>query len=412
MNILMLTESNFPHDIRVKQEAEVLTANGHNVSVIAIGDPEQYHFEIIEDVKVYRVPKIELFSKVNGKSEKSKLWLFGHILTLLKAIVGYSFEYAYFTTACCLLSIIVMIRDRFDVIHTHNPPDTLFVVALFYKVFFGKMFVYDHHDLSPDLFVEKYSRKARPIYRLLLLLEKLSCKSADIVIATNGSYKQVEIERCGVKEDKIFVVRNGPDLKKMKISEPIRAIRDRAETILCYLGAINIQDGVDYLLDVLSKMVYKFNHKAVLLLIIGDGDYLNKIRELAKELMIDDYIMFTGYVTDRNELNRYLSSADIFVDAAPYSFLNDRSTFIKHMEYMVYKKPIVSFSLKESAFSLNNAGLLVPPNDTGKMAEKIVDLINDAKLCERLGENAGKRVKELSWEKVSIPLIQSYESLK
>jgi len=147
------------------------------------------------------------------------------------------------------------------------------------------------------------------------------------------------------------------------------------------------------------------------LLIIGDGDYLNKIKELAKELMIEDYIIFTGYVTDRNTLNRYLSSADIFVDAAPYSFLNDKSTFIKHMEYMIFKKPVVSFALKESALSLNDAGLLIPPNDTDKMARKIIDLINNVQLREKLGKNAGKRVQELSWDKVSMPLIEAYTKI-
>ena len=407
----MLTESNFPGDIRVRQEAELLTKKGHHVSVIALCDKGQKFCEEIKAVNVYRVPKIELFSKVGKKPEKTRYRLLTQFMGLFEAIIGYSFEYAYFTTACCFLSVFAIVRHRFEVIHTHNPPDTLFIVALFYKFFFGKKFVYDHHDLSPDLFVEKYSQKSKYIYNLLLLLERISCQSADIVIATNESYKAVEIQRCGVREEKIFVVRNGPNLNEMKSSKPIKKIRDRAKTILCYLGAINVQDGVDYVLDVLAKMIYKFNQKDVLLLVIGDGDHLPRIRELATELEIDDYVAFTGYIFDRQKLSRYLSSVDIFVDAAPYSFLNDKSTFIKHMEYMVYEKPVVSFALKESVFSLQDAGLFVPPNDTDQMAQKIVELMKDPTQCAVLGRNAAKRVKEVSWDRVSKPLIAAYEDI-
>lgn len=407
----MLSESNYPNDIRIKQEADLLISKGHNVSVVAIKDLEQSYFETVEGVNVYRVPKIELF-KVGKHVKSSKMSFYSRLLTVLKAIIGYGFEYAYFTIACFLLSINIIPSKKIDVIHTHNPPDTLFVVALFYKILFRKKFVYDHHDLSPDLFIEKYSNKNQIVYRLLRLFEKWSCKSADIIIATNESYKQIEVERCGAKKQNIYVVRNGPDLSEMKISEPIQGIRSKAKTILCYIGAINIQDGVDYLLDVLSKIVFQFNYKDICLLIIGDGDYLFRIKEIAKELVLDQYIAFTGDISDRNQICRYLSTADIFVDAAPFSFLNDNSTFIKHMEYMVFQKPVVSFALKESMFSLKDAGVFVKPNDTEKMAKAILELISDDDRKNKLGINAKERVKDLSWDKVSAPLIQAYENLK
>lgn len=409
MNILMLTESNFPMDIRPRQEARKLMEYGHNVSVIAIKDKAQSYFETVKGVKVYRVPKIELFKK-RKQSKLGNLSFFNKILLLVMAILGYGFEYLYFTLTCFLFSFFVLFKDKFDVIHTHNPPDTLFAVASFYKIF-GKKFVYDHHDLSPDLFLEKYSSRGTSVYKLLLLLEKFSCQAANLVIATNESYKKIEIERCGVKAKNIYVVRNGPDLNEMKISEPIQAIRSKAKTILCYLGAINIQDGVDCLLDVLSNIVCRCDHKDVCLLIIGDGDYLYKIKELAKEIDLNKYIVFMGYVSDRNKLNKYLSTADIFVDAAPYSFLNDNSTFVKHMEYMIYEKPIVSFTLKESMVSLSDAGVFVSPNDTEEMARVIIELINDEDRAKALGANAKKRARELSWDKVSAPLIEAYEMI-
>ena len=410
MNILMLTESNFPMDNRVRHEAYKLKENGHRVSVISINDMSQKFHEKIKGVSIYRIPRIELFKY--GKQVKSTdSSFYNRILILLKAIIGYGFEYFYFTAACFVLSLLLIFKDQFDVIHTHNPPDTLFAVASFYKIF-GKKFVYDHHDLCPDLFLEKYSSRGTSVYKLLLLLEKFSCQAANLVIATNESYKKIEIERCGVKGENIYVVRNGPDLNEMKIEESIQAIRSKAKTILCYLGAINIQDGVDYLLDVLSKIVYRCDHKDVCLLIIGDGDYLYKIKELAKEIDVNKYIAFTDRISDRNKLNKYLSTADIFVDAAPYSFLNDNSTFVKHMEYMIYGKPIISFALKESMVSLGDAGVFVPPNDTEEMARAIIELIKDEDRAKALGANAKKRSRELSWDKVSAPLIEAYEMIR
>jgi len=410
MNILMLTESNFPIDIRVRLEAYKLIENGHGISVIAIKDNDQTYYEVIEGVNVYRVPKIEIFK--HGKQSKSSSSSFiDRLLMLMKAIAGYSFEYLYFTIACFFLSLLVLKKDKFDVIHTHNPPDTLFLIAGFYKLF-GKKFIYDHHDLCPELFLEKYGSENIALYKILLLLEQVSCKLADRVIATNESYKKIEIERSGVNPGDVYVVRYGPDLNEMKITNPIQEIQSRAKTILCYLGAINIQDGVDYLLITLSRLINEHSLKDILLLIIGDGDYLNSIKIMAKKMDLMDHIIFAGFIDNRDKLNNHLSTADIFVDTAPYSFLNDNSTFIKHMEYMIFEKPVVSFALKESMLSLKDAGVFVPCNDTNKMAESIIELINNNPIRDQLGINAAVRVKQLSWDKVSMPLIQAYKSIE
>ena len=410
MKILMLTESNYPFDIRIRQEAIKLTQNGYQVTVLGIKDKGQKPSEIIDNVKVYRIPKIELFKQ--GKHPPiGKVSSLKRLGTVIKAVIGYGFEFTYFTVACYLYSLVIFFKQGFDVIHTHNPPDSLFIVALLWKPF-GVKFVYDHHDLSPDLFMEKYGARGKLIYKILLFLEKMSCKMADIIIATNESYKKIEIARCGIPAERIFVVRNGPDLTEMKICEPIPEIRSKAGTILCYLGAINIQDGLDYLLDTLHKIVFIFDYKDILLLVIGDGDYLCRIKELAENLALNKYIFFAGYISDRTELCRLLSTADIFVDAAPKSFLNDNSTFIKHMEYMLFGKPVVSFALKESMFSLNGAGIFAKPNDTMDMAEKILDLIRDSDKRLKSGLMARDRVKKnLSWDKVSEPLLQAYKSL-
>lgn len=406
----MISESYYPQDTRVHQEAELLKKKHHNVVVIALRNKDQKRKETINGVKVYRIPQIELFKSEKQLSISISSRLRKTII-ICKAAIGYSIEYLYFTLLSAVYSFYILIKHNFDVIHTHNPPDTLFLIALFYKIILRKKFVYDHHDLSPDLFLQKFKNKGRMFYKILLLLEKLSCKYADVIIATNESYKKIEIERSLVNPEKIFIVRNGPDTNVMKQMEPIAELRNENKTILCYIGSINFQDGLQYLLDVIENLVNVQKQKNVLLLIIGDGDYLGAIKEQALHLGITDFIIFIGYINDRKQICRYLSSADIFVDAAIKSFLNDNSTFIKHMEYMIFGRPIVSFDLKESQYSVKDAGIFVPSNDTQAMAKAIIDLMNNAKYRQKLGENAVKRVQELTWQKVSTPLLTAYEYL-
>ena len=411
MKILMLAETEYPGDTRVRQEAELLQSNGYKVSVVALQKKNQPFYETLNGIRLYRIPRIQFFKNSKqtdgGNTQQSK----GRINTILKGVIGYGFEYGYFTFLCFIISIILLFKNRFDVIHTHNPPDTLFVVALFHKLFKTK-FVYDHHDLSPDLFKEKYKSGASIVYRLLLFFEKVSCRAADVVIATNESYKQIEINRCNVNPDQIFVVRNGPDLKKMRRMTPVDCFRRNNPTVICYLGAINNQDGLDYLIEAFSLVIYTHKRQDCRLLIVGDGDYIEQIKWLAKKLKVDPFIMFTGYISDIEMLNRYLSSADIFVDSAPKSFLNDNSTFIKHMEYMVFEKPVVSFELKESMYSLGQAGIFVKPNDTMLFSQALLDLVDNPEKREEIGKYGRERLKELSWDKVSQNLLKAYQYLE
>lgn len=409
MKALMISASNYPLDIRVKQEAELLTSYGHEVAVIALKHEHQTFHETINKVNVYRIPNVELFKRgKHSKTDRSNVFIKLGILSM--AIIGYGFEFLYFTIFSYLLSLSLIFKYNFEVIHTANPPDTLFIIACFWKIF-GKKFIYDHHDLSPDLFIEKYGKNSAFIYSSLRLLEKLSCRTADYVITTNETYKKIDISRNGVDSRKVFVVRNGPDLNEMKISEPINDLKNNTDTVLCYIGAINIQDGVDNSIVVLSNIIHKYNFHNISFLIIGDGDYLYEIKNLSKKLNVFENIIFTGAIYNRELICRYLSTADIFIDTAPASFLNHSSTFIKHMEYLVFKKPVVSFSLKESMYSLQEAGLFIEPNDTDKMAKSIIQLIKDKNKQKIMGEYASKRSKELSWSTVSEPLLALYTKL-
>ena len=182
------------------------------------------------------------------------------------------------------------------------------------------------------------------------ILEKFSLRIANVVIATNGSYREIEITRHGVQPERIFIVRNGPDLKRVRLVEPDARLRSMGRTIFCYLGAMNPQDGLDYLLRALGHLLHDLGRTDFYCVLIGDGDSLDELKAQAVALGLQDHVFFTGFIPDE-DMMRYLSSADVCMDPNPSSPLNDVSTWIKVMEYMALSKPIVSFALKETQVS-------------------------------------------------------------
>jgi glycosyltransferase involved in cell wall biosynthesis len=404
--ILMLTESAFPNDTRVRNEAYALTNAGYNVSVIAL---RRYDYEkpteFVNGVNVYRVPEVVLFKK----TESSKSWLQIQLYRI-KSAVGYIFEYFYFTFACFLVSVYLAIKEGFDAVHLHNPPNTLFIIGLFYRMF-GKKFVFDHHDLEPELYLSRYGIETSFIYKVLLLEEKLCLKSANIVIATNESYKEIEIKRGNLKQGKIFVVRNGPDLQTFRPVDSDKELQNMGKKILVYIGVMGPQDGVDHLLRSLGEIVYSMGRTDLYSVIVGRGDAVEDLKVLRDELQLRDYVRFTGRIPIE-DLLRYLTSADICLDPNPSNPLNDSSTWIKVMEYMALAKPIVSFDLKETRYSAQEAAIYVPPNDEKEYAKAIVKLMDDPHQRVKMGAFGQKRVKEeLAWQHVSKNLLLAYESL-
>jgi glycosyltransferase involved in cell wall biosynthesis len=281
------------------------------------------------------VPRLELFEKTPTENPT----LLQRIGLKIRSLLGYVSEYVYFTSACFLMSIYVAFKHGFDVIHAHNPPDTLFVVGALYKVF-GKKFVFDHHDLSAELYASRYKKTTDGfVARVLKLLEKLSVRLADVVIATNESYRAIDIQRNGIEPDKVFVVRNGPNLARVRfINGP--HLRGMGRTILGYVGAMNPQDGLDYLLRALSHLAHDLKRNDFYCVLIGDGDSRATLESQAVELGIGDRVWFTGFIPDE-DLLRYLSTADVCLDPNPSSPLNDVSTWIKVMGCMALGKPIV-----------------------------------------------------------------------
>lgn len=405
--VLMFVENGFPADPRVKNEADLLTSAGYAVTVVGLRWKKHTASRFVVDgIQVYLVPEIKLFNKTRkaGPVGLGRIWL------KLVSLLGYMWEYSYFTAACLLLSIYIAWKHGFDVIHAHNPPDTLFLVAACHKLF-GKKFIFDHHDLCPELYRSRYSTENGFLTTILGWFEKGSLRLADITIATNESYRAIQIERGKVKPENVFIVRNGPNLKRVAYRPPSPRLRNMNKHILCYIGALNPQDGVDYLLRSLHHLVYKLDRKDFYCVIMGSGDSLGDLKSLANELSLDSYVELTGYVSDEDLMSN-LSAADICVDPDPSSPLNDVSTWIKIMEYMAMGKPIVTYDLKETHWSAQDAALYVKPNNELEFAEGIVKLMDDPDLRKRMGEFGLKRVHhELKWDLVGENLLRAYSTL-
>jgi glycosyltransferase involved in cell wall biosynthesis len=403
--ILMISESPFPEDPRVSKEAFTLTEAGYKISFIARNYDRKKAKDEIDEVIVYRIPPINFFKK----STLSQSHI-GVVLFRITSSIGYILEYFYFTFVSLFLSLYIAIKEGFDYVHIHNPPNTLVLIGILFRIF-GKKYIFDHHDLGPELYLSKYNVKDGLFYRLLLAEEILCLKFANLVIATNESYKHIDIDRGAIQEEKVVVVRNGPDLNTFKLVSPDEELKKMEKTILAYLGVMGPQDGVDYMLRALHHIRYTIGRQDFFCIIIGPGDALDDLKQLAKELRIEDFTRFTGFIPNQ-DLLRYLSTADICLDPNPSNPLNDVSTWIKVMEYMALGKPIISFDLKETRFSAQKAAIYVPPNDEEKFAKAIVTLMDNPDIRSKMGAFGKKRIKEeLAWQHVSKDLISGYEKL-
>jgi glycosyltransferase involved in cell wall biosynthesis len=373
----------------VPQEAKTLISAGYKVSVICPAGRNEPLRELLDGVSIYRYP-----SPPGGDG-----------------FLGYLWEYGYSMAAAFVLALSLFVREGFDIVHAHNPPDTFVFIAAFFKLF-GKRFVFDHHDLAPEMYRARLADGGGSlVYRILVLFERLTCRLADHVIASNGSYKAMDMARGGVPAERITVVRNGPDLRRLQPVAPDAALRQKASTIIGYVGALGRQDGLDYLLRAIRHLVYDLGRQDVYCVVVGSGTTLPELKALAEELQIGQYMWFTGWVSDE-DLIRYLSTADMCVDPDPSNPFSDRSTMIKMLEYMALGKPIVAFDLPEHRVSAQDAAVYACPNDELDFARQIASLIDDPERRKRMGEAGRRRViEELAWPHQQKHLLRAYEVL-
>ena len=383
--LIIVENGSYPGDTRVRNEALALLESGYEVTVLSPrdnGSPKFY--EVVDGVRVYRHPQI--------KQGGSRL--------------GYLAEYGSALFWEFLLAWWIYLRHGFQILQGCNPPDDIFLIALPFKLF-GVKYIFDHHDANPELYVSKYN-KTGSLHKILLGLEKLSYRFSDVVIATNASYKDLAITRGGLSPDDIFIVRNGPG-EGFKAVSPIPALKQGKPYLVGYVGNMDVQDGLDTLVDVAFRLK-NLGRDDVHFTCVGGGPQLPELRKLVKDKNLEDMVNFTGRIPDR-ELLEILSTADVCANPDKPCEMNNISTMIKIMEYMALGKPIVQFDSKEGRFSAQEASLYSNSgNQVNDFAEKLLWLLDHPEERRKMGESGRNRVeKELAW-KHSVPnLLAAYE---
>ncbi len=389
--ILMLVENlPVPADHRVWTEATTLRDQGFQVSVICPKGSTRYResYVCIDNISIYRY----------------QLPTTGH------KYAAYIAEYGVAVLMTFWLSLKVLFRQGFDVIHAANPPDIFFMIGLFYRIF-GKKFVFDQHDLAPEMFQVKFQNRLKPLQKLLFLLERCSYRTANIVIVTNQSFKQIATERGCCPANKLFVVRNGPDLQRLRLTIPEPELKKGRRYLLAYVGVMGEQDGVEYALFALHDLVHKRGRNDVSLILMGDGDHAYALHTLAHKLLLDEYVDFTCWI-ETKDIASYLTVTDAGLSPDPRNGLNEFCTMIKTMEYMATGKPVVAFDLAETRFSAGDAALYAIPNVVQDFADKIETLLDDEGLRLKMGAIGRKRIdEELSWEHNKKNLMLAYMTL-
>ena len=366
-----------PLDRRVWLECQALIARGYSVSVICPKGPGDPARQCIDGVDIYKyAPAREA-----------------------EGLLGFMWEFAYSWVRTAWLSLAAWRHRRFNIIQACNPPDTFWLLALLWRAR-GVRFIFDHHDLNPELFLSRFGAPQgigqRLQYAGLKWLERRSFRTADRITSTNESYKATAVRRGGRRAEHVTVVRSGPDTKQMRPIYPGNP-RSADGINLAYLGIMGPQDGVDQVLLVMNELVHKRGRTQVTATLLGFGDCLEELKRQSVELGLDDHVTFTGRV-DRIAIAEYLSSADIGLCPDLKTPLNDLSTMNKTMEYMSYGLPSISFDLVETRVSGGDTLLYVPSGDTNAFADAVERLIDDPSLRVELGRKARERVStQLDW---------------
>ena len=392
--LIVIENLPYPWHPRVSLEAAALRDAGYGVSVIAPMGEQRMNlpYERIDGIDVYR---FSLPATSDG---------FG----------GYFTEYALAVWHIARLALKVWRREGFDVFQVGNPPDLFFPLGIFFKML-GKSFVFDQHDLTPETFVIRYGpvRGVRSLlHRLLEACEWLTYRAADAVLTPNESFRDKAINRGGVDPRRVFVVRNGPNQQRLRPVPPEPKLKRGRPYLACYVGMIHRQDGAEGALRAADWIVNHEGRRDITFAFLGKGDDVPRLKQLALELRLDDFVTFTGWV-EGEEVVQSLCTADVGLSPEPQNGMNEYLTMIKVLEYMGLALPVVAFDLKETRFSAQDAAVYASPNDFVDFGRLILELLDDPEKRGRIGRRGRERMLEggLTWDHSRQVLLGAYESV-
>jgi glycosyltransferase involved in cell wall biosynthesis len=378
-----------PFDRRVWLECKALASAGHQVSVVcpkADGDPS---YQVIDTVRLY---KYRPYAPGGSK-------------------IGFVGEYAYSFLATAWMTARARLSGRFAILQACNPPDIFWPIALVLRAIDRTRFVFDHHDLCPELYESRFPDGPKLPYRILRALERRTHRTANHVIATNDSYRAVAMKRSGKSAGDVTVVRSGPDPQRLSRGDAEPELRRGREFLAAYIGVMGPQDGVDIVLRAADIVVHEFGRTDIAFTLIGSGDCFDELVALRDELGLAGHVEFTGRAPDEL-VQKILSTADVGLSPDPKNPLNDVSTMNKTMEYMAFELPVVAFDLRETRVSAAAAAVYVQPNDVREYAQAIVDLVDDESTRSQLGKFGRTRVEdELAWVHQKRAYVDVYDRL-
>jgi glycosyltransferase involved in cell wall biosynthesis len=364
-----------PFDRRVWLECQALVSVGYRVAVVCPKASGDLAYEVVDKVELY---KYRPYAPGGSK-------------------LGFVAEYAYSFLATAWLTLKARRSGRFAVIQACNPPDIFWPIAAVFRAVEGTRFVFDHHDLCPELYKSRFPDGPRLPYRVLRALERRTHRTADHVISTNESYRDIAITRSGKPAADVTIVRTGPDPQRLRRDSPDPAQRRGHRFLAAYIGVMGPQDGVDIVVRAADIVVHQLHRDDIAFTLIGSGDCFDELVALRDELGLAGYVEFTGRAPDEL-VGRVLSTADAGLSPDPKNALNDLSTMNKSMEYMAFELPVVAFDLRETRVSAGNAAVYVKPNDVHDYAAAIVELMDDEPKRTRMGRLGRTRVEqELAW---------------
>jgi glycosyltransferase involved in cell wall biosynthesis len=369
-------------------QALTLQRSGYRVRVICPAGDYGSGREVLDGVIIYRYP-----------------------LPSWRSITGHLAEYGLALVMTFLLTLVVWWRDGFDVIHSANPPDLFFLIAKLYKPF-GTRFVFDQHDVGPEICESRWRGwKQKLMKNLCLRAERASFRTADRVIANNESYRTIARTRGQVADDRITVVRNAPRMDRFRPVPPRPQLKGDVPFLVGYLGIIGPNDGLDLLIGAIAHLVHTRNRRDIRFVIIGSGDLYEQIVALSRALRLDSFVRFTGRIPDL-ELIEWLSTCEVCVAPDPKDPLNDISSFNKVVEYMALAKPIVAFDLQELRVTAKDAAVYVAANDEKAFGDAIARLLDAPEQRYRMSVAGRQRFEtQLAWEHQEARLLTLYRDL-
>jgi glycosyltransferase involved in cell wall biosynthesis len=384
-----------PLDRRVWMECQALITAGYRVSVICPRGEQDTSFEELEGVRIHRYATPPPAS----------------------GLLTYSWEFAHCWARTAMLAWRIFLHDRFDVIQACNPPDTYFALARLFRPF-GVRFVFDHHDLCPELYQSRNSAQpVRPaVLASLRRLEQATYHTADHVVITNETYLERARGRTGKPAAAFTVVRSSPDPATMRPQTPAPDLRRGRRHLCCYLGIMGHQDGVENVVHAARTIVHDMGRQDVHFALLGFGDTLERLQALAVDFALDDVVTFTGRV-GLSEISSYLSTASVGLCPDPKTPFNDASTMNKVLEYMAHALPVVSFNLTETQTAAGPAAKYVPwrgdpEADARAFAEAVVDLLDNPDRARAMGRLGRARIEsELGWPTQATRYVEAYDRL-